>query len=76
MRARVTKTVYEYKIDMDATPMEGLYQNALAHLISDAYTQIHRDEAALMGMRTAIVSLLYKRRRVNGSNSRTTDLSR
>ena len=76
MGARVTKTVYEDEIDRDATPIEGLYPSALAHLISDAYTQIHIDEAALIGMRTAIVSLLYKRRRVNGSNSRTTDLSR
>ena len=39
MGARVTKSVYEDEIDMDATPMEGLYPSALAHLISNAYTE-------------------------------------
>ena len=57
---RVTKTVYEDEIGRDATPIEGLYQSALAHLISDAYTQIHKDGVAPMGMRTASISLLYK----------------
>ena len=60
MEARVTKTVYEDEIDQDATPIEGLYPSALAHLIRDAYTQTHRDGVASMEMRTAIISFPYK----------------
>ena len=40
--------------------MEDLYPSALAHLIRESYTQIHRDGVAPTGMRTAIISLLYK----------------
>ena len=38
MGARVTKSVYKDEIDRDATPIEGQYPSALAHLMSDAYT--------------------------------------
>ena len=72
MRARVAKTVYTDGIDRNSTPMEGLYPSALAHFISDAYTQIHRDGVATMEMRTAIISLLYKEKgeRFNLQNNR------
>ena len=63
MGARVTEIVYEDEIDRDATPMECLYPSALAHPISDTYTQIHRDGVAPMGMRTAIISLIQRKRR-------------
>ena len=63
MGARVTKAVYEDEIDRDATPIEGLYPSALAHLVSDAYTQIYRDGVAPMEMRTAIISLIQRKRR-------------
>ena len=60
MGARVTKSVYKDEIDRDATPIDGQYPSALAHLMSDAYTQVHKDGEAPTGMRTAIISLLYK----------------
>ena len=56
MGARVTKPVYKDEIDRDASPIEGQYPSALAHLMSDAYTQVHKDGEAPMGMRTAIIS--------------------
>ncbi len=58
--ARVTTTVHEEERDRDSTPMEVLYPSALAHLISDTYTQIHKDGVAPTGMRTSIISFLYK----------------
>ena len=60
MEARVTKTIYEDEIDKYATPIEGRYPSALAHLMSEAFTQIHKDGVAPTGMCTAIIYLLYK----------------
>ena len=75
MGARVTKSVYKDEIDRDATPIEGQYPSALAHLMSDAYTQVHKDGEAPMGMRTAIISS-YTKKKAKGSTSKTTALSR
>ncbi len=55
MGASITKTVIENDIEL----IEGQYPSSLANLMSDAYTQIHKDGVAPMGMRTAIISLLY-----------------
>ena len=57
--ACVKKSVYDDEIDRDATQKKQiLYPSALAHLISYTYIKIHR--VAPVGMRIAIVSLLYK----------------